>query len=247
MSYFKRPKAQDGGGGLNKKNSHQENLLLNIACNLIIPTFTFMKLSEENYLGIKLAIVTALLFPLIYGIRDFIVRKNLNFFSALGVISILLTGGISLMELNASYIAIKEASIPSLLALATLISLKSSKPVIRIFVEFVFEIELISEALKKNGRATEFETLLVSGSWILAGGFLISAVLNYVLATIILTATPGTVEFNEQLGAMWALSFPVIALPVTLILFANLYYLLTSIKRITGIPLEDLLKKKKTN
>jgi hypothetical protein len=39
----------------------------------------------------------------------------------------------------------------------------------------------------------------------------------------------------------------VIALPVTLILFANLYYLLTSIKRITGIPLEDLLKKKTTN
>ena len=247
MSYFKRPKAQDGGGDLNKKNSHQENLLLNIACNLIIPSLTFMKLSEENYLGIKLAIITALLFPLIYGIRDFIVRKNLNFFSALGVISILLTGGISLMELNASYIAIKEASIPSLLALATLISLKSSKPVIRIFVEFVFEMELISEALKKNGRATEFETLLVSGSWILAGGFLISAVLNYVLATIILTATPGTVEFNEQLGTMWALSFPVIALPVTLILFANLYYLLKSIKRITGIPLEDLLKKKTTN
>ena len=151
------------------------------------------------------------------------------------------------MELNASYIAIKEASIPSLLALATLISLKSSKPVIRIFVEFVFEMELISEALKKNGRATEFETLLVCGSWILAGGFLISAVLNYVLATIILTATPGTVEFNEQLGTMWALSFPVIALPVTLILFANLYYLLTSIKRITGIPLEDPLKKKMTN
>ncbi|MAH72913.1 MAG: MFS transporter [Cellvibrionales bacterium TMED49] len=247
MNYFNRPKVKDGLDAENKKTAPKENLFLNVACNLIVPSFTFMKLSGENYLGIKLAIITALLFPLIYGIRDFIVRKNLNFFSALGVISVLLTGGISLMELNASYIAIKEASIPSLLAIATLISLKSSKPVIRIFVEFVFEIELISEALEANGRGTEFETLLVNGSWILAGGFLISAVLNYVLATMILTAQPGTVEFNEQLGTMWALSFPVIALPVTLILVANLYYLLISIKRITGIPLEDLMKNKITN
>ena len=247
MNYHNSPKSEDRSDSETTQTVPKENLFLNIACNLIIPSFTFMKLSGEDYLGIKLAIITALLFPLLYGIRDFIVRKNINFFSALGAISVLLTGGISLMELNAHYIAIKEASIPSLFAIATLMSLKSSKPVISIFVEFVFDIELINETLRINECGKEFESLLLNGSWILAAGFFISAILNYSLATIILTAQPGTVAFNEQLGTMWALSFPVIALPVTLILVANLYYLLMGIRRITGLPLEDLLKNKTTN
>ena len=53
--------------------------------------------------------------------------------------------------------------------------------------------------------------------------FFLSSLLNYLLAVIILTAEPGTVAFNEQLGKMTALSFPVIALPATAVLMGNLF------------------------
>jgi len=187
----------------------QESLLLNLACNLLVPTLILTKLSGEEYLGIKMAILVALSFPLIYGLHDFISRQKINFFSGLGLVSVALTGGISLMELDAIYIAIKEATIPAIFGLATLLSLKTSQPLIHTFMlnEAVLNMPEIKLALQKNGRQTEFDRLLVNASWILAGSFFLSSTLNYLLAIIILTADPGTVAFNEQLGKMTALSF----------------------------------------
>ncbi|MGB1984764.1 MAG: VC0807 family protein [Porticoccaceae bacterium] len=230
----------------NREPAKQESLLVNLACNLLIPTLILTKLSSDSYLGIKLAIVIALSFPIIYGVHDFFSRGKLNFFSGLGVVSVTLTGGISLMELDAIYIAIKEASIPAIFGLATLLSLKTSQPLIHTFLlnEAILDLQGINQALAKNGRTQDFDKLLVNASWILAGSFFLSSLLNYLLAVIILTAEPGTVAFNEQLGKMTALSFPVIALPAMLVLTADLFYLFRGITRLTGIPLEGIIKQK---
>ena len=230
----------------NREPAKQESLLVNLACNLLIPTLILTKLSSDSYLGIKLAIVIALSFPIIYGVHDFFSRGKLNFFSGLGVVSVTLTGGISLMELDAIYIAIKEASIPAIFGLATLLSLKTSQPLIHTILlnEAILDLQGINQALAKNGRTQDFDKLLVNASWILAGSFFLSSLLNYLLAVIILTAEPGTVAFNEQLGKMTALSFPVIALPAMLVLTADLFYLFRGITRLTGIPLEGIIKQK---
>ncbi len=229
-----------------KAPEKQESLLINLAFNLLVPTLVLTKLSGEDFLGIKLAIVVALAFPIIYGLHDFFTRGKLNFFSALGVVSVTLTGGISLLELDAIYIAIKEASIPAIFGAATLISLKTSQPLIHTFLlnESILETKRIASALEDNGRQSEFDKLLVNASWILAGSFFLSSLLNYLLAVIILTADPGTVAFNEQLGKMTALSFPVIALPAMLVMMGNLFYLFRGITKLTGMSLEEIIKQK---
>ena len=229
-----------------KAPEKQESLLLNLAFNLLVPTLVLTKLSDPEFLGIKLAIVVALSFPIGYGIHDFLTRGKLNFFSALGVVSVALTGGISLLELDAIYIAIKEASIPAIFGAATLISLKTSQPLIHTFLlnDAILEIQKINTALKDNGRKPEFDKLLINASWILAGSFFLSSLLNYLLAVIILTADPGTVAFNEQLGKMTALSFPVIALPAMLVMMGNLFYLFRGITKLTGMSLEEIIKQK---
>ena len=83
----------------------QESLLANLLINIIIPALILAKLSGDDWLGTKWAIVVALAFPLLYGLRDFLKTGRANFFSGLGIISILLTGGISLMELDAEHFA----------------------------------------------------------------------------------------------------------------------------------------------
>ncbi|MFL2530108.1 MAG: VC0807 family protein [Porticoccaceae bacterium] len=224
----------------------QESLLLNLLCNIILPTLILTKLSNDDYLGIKLAIIVALAFPLIYGLHDFITRGKLNFFSGLGILSVTLTGGISLLEMDAIYIAIKEASIPGVLGIATLISLKTSQPLIHTLIlnDKVFEVGRINQALEENGCHPQFDRLLVNASWILAGSFFLSSLLNYLLAVIILTAETGTVSFNEQLGKMTALSFPVIALPAMAVMMGNIFYLFRGIKKLTGLDLESIMKQK---
>lgn len=229
-----------------KPAEKQESLLLNLLCNIILPTLILTKLSNEDYLGIKLAIIIALAFPLIYGLHDFITRGKLNFFSGLGVVSVSLTGGISLLEMDAIYIAIKEASIPGVLGIATLLSLKTSQPLIHTLLlnDKVFDVSRINQALDSHNRQSEFDQLLINASWILAGSFFLSSLLNYLLAVIILTAEPGTVAFNEQLGKMTALSFPVIALPAMAVMMGNVFYLFRGIKKLTGLELENIVKQK---
>ena len=229
-----------------KVKDKPESLLLNLLCNIILPTLILTKLSGDDFLGIKLAIVVALAFPLSYGFHDFFTRGKLNFFSGLGILSVTLTGGISLLEMDAIYIAIKEASIPGVLGIATLLSLKTSQPLIHTLIlnDKVFEVEKINQALDDNGCYPEFDRLLLNASWILAGSFFLSSLLNYLLAVIILTAEPGTVSFNEQLGKMTALSFPVIALPAMAVMMGNIIYLFRGIKKLTGLDLESILKQK---
>jgi len=90
----------------------QSGIFWNLLFNLIVPLIILTKFSGTDTLGIKLGLITALSFPIVYGLKDFISTNKINLFSVLGVISVPLTGGISLLELDAIYIAIKEAAIP---------------------------------------------------------------------------------------------------------------------------------------
>ena len=225
------------------KNNQSESLLLNLAFNIIIPTLILTKLSGDEYLGTRIAIVVALAFPVIYGLKDFVTLKRINFFSALGVLSILLTGGISLMELDPLYIAIKEATVPAIFGLATIVSLKTPYPLVKTFLynDKILQTDRIAKALEENGNNKNFEKCLANASWLVAGSFFLSSILNYILATVLITGQPGTVEFNEQLGKMTALSFPVIAIPAMLVLMGALFYLFRGVTKLTGLKLEEVI------
>ena len=226
------------------KKKKQENLLINLACNILIPTIILTKFSTEEYLGVRSGLVVALAFPLIYGLKDFIIDRSVNLFSILGFISILLTGGISLMELNPFYIAIKEAAIPAIFGLATVLSLYTPYPLVKTFIynDKILDTQRIADCLTQNHQQQAFEQLLVKASWFLASSFFLSSVLNYFLAIYLLGGQQtGTAEFNAQLGKMTALSFPVIALPAMLVMMGAMFYLFRGIKRLTGLHLEELI------
>ena len=222
----------------------RENMLLNIGFNVVAPTLILTKLSEEAYLGTTWAIVIALLFPIGYGLRDFQQRGKINFFSGLGVFSVFMTGGISLLELDPKYLAYKEAGIPAIFGLATLISLKTPYPLVRtlLFNDTVIEIDKVNNALEQHNSTEAFDRRLVTASWIVAASFLLSSILNYLLAIYIVTSQPGTVEYNAELGKMTALSFPVIAVPAMIMMMAAMFYLFRGITRMTGMPFEDIIR-----
>ncbi|MGD8176467.1 VC0807 family protein [Marinimicrobium sp. ARAG 43.8] len=224
-------------------NPKRESLLANLLLNIVVPTLILTKFSGEEHLGIKWGIVVALAFPLIYGARDFLVRRQFNVFSALGFFSILLTGGISLLELDPQYIAIKEAAIPGLIGIATLVSLKTRYPLVRTFLynDKVLKVDKVSSALREHDNELAFEKTLQTASYLIAGSFFLSSLLNYILAKVILQSPPGTVAFNEELGKMTALSFPVIAVPAMLVMMLALFYLFRRIRHLTQLTLEDVI------
>lgn len=228
---------------MTQKPEKKENLLLNIVLNIIIPTVILTKFSGENALGVKFGIIVALAFPITYGIYDFFRAHKINFFSALGVISIMFTGGISLLQLDPQYIAIKEATIPALFGIATMISLYTRFPLVKTFLynDKIVQIARVDEALQKYNTKQAFDTSLRNASLMVASSFFLSSALNYGLARYLLVSPPGTEAFNAELGKMTALSFPVITVPAMLVLLATGYYLFRSITRLTHLSLEEII------
>lgn len=225
------------------KPAKQENMLVNILLNIVIPTLILMKGSSESMLGPVWAVVVALAFPIAYGIYDFSRASKVNLFSAIGVVSVILTGGIALLKLPAEYMAIKEAAIPGILGLITLGSVYTKYPLVRTFLynpQFL-QTDKVHSALEKSNNVSAFEKTLVNASYMLAASFFLSSALNYILATVVLTSPPGTEQYNAELGKMTALSFPVITIPSTIVLFAALYYLFTRITKLTHLTWDDIL------
>ena len=240
MTESKLEASNNAPGNLSPKPS---NALWSLLFCIIIPMMILNKFSGEDYLGVKISIIVAFLFPLTYGIKEFLASSKVDLFSVLGVLSVPMSGGLSLLEVDAIYIAIKEAAIPGILGFAILLSLRTSTPFIHSLFknESLLDIQALDKALDENGRHEEFNVLLNKSTWLLSGSFFLSSILNFFLAVFVLTASPGTELFNQQLGRMLALSFPVNALPPMLVNIANLIYVSKAIKRLTGLSLEEIV------
>lgn len=224
----------------------KKNPLLDIAINVVAPTLILIKLSDPTRLGQVPALLLAVAIPLVYGLYQLIKEKRVDYLAILGLVSVLLTGGIGLLELDGFWIAVKEAAIPAIIGLVVLISTFTPYPLVEklLFNDELLEKEKILQEVSRRDAARAFKRNLRTTSYIVVGSFALSAVLNYVLARIIVDATPGTVAFNEQLGKMQGLSFPVIALPTTIVMGFALYYLVQSIKKHTGLEFNEMLKQK---
>ncbi|MEW6998684.1 VC0807 family protein [Colwelliaceae bacterium BS250] len=219
------------------------NTLLELIYNIVIPSVILMKLSGPEYLGSVYALVVALLFPIGYGLHDFIKNKSMNFISLLGFLSTLLTGGIGLFELDVQWLAIKEAAIPSAIGLVVLISGFWGKPLIAkvLLNPLLFNLDLIYQTLSNKNKTEEFKAKIQWANHLLSITFVFSATMNYLLAKWIVVSPAGTTEFNEQLGEMTMLSYPVIAIPSMVMLIAIMFYVVKSLMKLTGLKLEQVL------
>jgi intracellular septation protein A len=225
------------------KPQKKSGMLGNLAFNIIIPVLILTNLSSNEYLGPAWSIVAALIFPIGFGIWDLKQTSKINPFSVLGIVSVFLTGGISLLELPAEYIAIKEATIPAIIGIAVLITQRTSKPLLKVFVlsEQIINWQNLNQSLANSGTSAIFEKKMAISSYIVAASFFLSAALNYILAKVILVSAPGTSEYTEELGRMTALSYPVIVIPSMLMLITALWYIFSQIKKLTGEDLEKFL------
>ncbi|NHA15836.1 VC0807 family protein [Thioalkalivibrio sp. XN279] len=222
----------------------RESALLSLGVNIAIPAVILMKLSGEETLGPVGGLLLALAFPLGYGVWDFHRRREWNFISVLGFVSILLTGGIGLLQLDPKWIAVKEAAVPGVIGLAVLFSLYTRYPIVRTFLynDKIIRVAEVDAALAERGNHPAFERTLVHASWMLAASFFLSSLLNFVLAKLIVRSPAGTTAFNEELGRMTALSYPVIVIPSMAIMIITMWYLFSRIRGLTGMDLEQILK-----
>lgn len=235
----------------NPPSNQKENVFLNIGFNIILPILVLNK--GEKFLGkyleayfdnISVAIlIIALIFPIGYFIYDYYKRSKYNLFSIIGLISVLLTGGIGILEIPTKWFAVKEAAIPLFLGLAVVISLKTPWPLIRtmLYNPEIIHVDKVHDALQLHGKEQAFEKLLKRCTWLLAFSFILSSFLNYILARWIVVSPSGTDAFNAEVSKMMAWSWPVIVVPSMIITIAILWMLLSGIQKMTGLKIDSIL------
>lgn len=221
--------------------------MISLIVNVVLPTIIMTRFAGEDQLGAVPALLLALAFPFVYAIYEMIREKKVGWMPILGLVSILISGGIGLLKLPAEWIAVKEAMIPAILALAILVSAWIGKPLARVFIDAILNKERVHAALHENGTFHEYERRTAIATWLLAGAFFLSAALNFILATIVVTADGGTQEYTEQMGRMTALSFPVITIPVFIVLTGTILYIMNTVSKLTGLESEDVLRDPKAD
>lgn len=227
-----------------KDKKNQENPIINLAVNIIIPALFMMKGNKWFNLSSELSLMIALAFPFFYGLYDFIIKKKFNFLSIIGFISILLTGGIGLLKLPKDWVAFKEGAVPLVIGIAIIISLKTRYPLIRTFLynEKIINVEKVNQHLESNGNLKAFDQLLIRCTWLIASSFLLSTLLNFGLAKYLIQSETGTQAFTEELGKMTAWSYFIIGLPCTVIMMFALWKLFKGIHNLTGLKIEEVFQ-----
>ena len=225
------------------EQDNKQRPFVDLIVSIAIPSIILMKFSGEEDLGPTLALIVALAFPLGYGIYELSVNGRRNFMALLGLISVLLTGGIGLLKLDAQWIAVKEAAVPLCIGIGVLVANKMGYPLVKklLFNPTIMNIDKIHSELDSRNTRSEFELRLDKANTLLAGTFLFSAIMNYLLAKLIVKSQSGSVAFNEELGRMTLLSYPVIAIPSMIMMLAIFWFIWRTVNKLTGLSLEQIM------
>lgn len=215
--------------------------ILEIVLNIVAPTVVLLFLSTEERLGPELGLLLALTFPILHAIQSVARLGKISPLTVIAVVSVLLTGGIGLLELDVRWFALKEAVVPALLAAFTVVSSKTPWPVVPTILWRVLDAERVRAALAERGSTARFDARVRRTTWIFGAIFASSAALTFGLARYMVTSPSGTEAFNTELGQFTALSFPVVAVPITVAMAIVLRALLIGIEEDTGIEIDDLL------
>lgn len=238
---------------MSKAPRKEENPLISIMLNVVIPVIILTCLSKDRaaenakfyYLGPLWGLIVALVLPIGYGLHTLIKEKRADFISIIGIVSVLLTGVIGILQLPPVWLAVKEASIPLIIGLVILISLWTPAPLIKkiLMSEKLFNVELLQEKLREKSNEATFEKRLVGLTWGLASSFFLSSALNYGLARFIVKTDPhiNLEAYTAEIGKMTGWSYVVVMLPSMAVMILVLIALIKTLTNLTELKVDDLL------
>jgi len=244
-----------------KTTAQDENPLMNIIINVLAPVIILSQMSKKGHsfwhIGPEYAMYVALALPLGYGIWHFMKNKKLNIFSAVGVLSVLSTGIITILIWNNPSLrpqapllfGLKEAIQPLLLGSLFILTHKTKSPLFNTFLysDSLFNIKKIEKEVKAQESETEYKKLLWNATRLFFGSFLISSILNMLVAFYFLgdldpLSETWDQEYNSGIAKIMGWGFLIIGAPLLVFACFIFYYLIRGLKLLTHFDLEGLLQ-----
>ncbi len=231
--------------------NQQNSFFANILFNLVVPVYLLNNSAEwfpSN--GPVYSLILALAFPLGYGVWDYVKEKKTNPLSILGICNVLVTGGLALSKLEGIWFAVKEAAFPLMIGIAIAFSSFSNSPFIGKFLKTsgVLSWSVIQERIAASQSENLWVQLQKKATLFLSLSFLVSAIVNFVLAIYIFTEIDPSLSpeeksivLNKQIADMTWIGFLVLFVPSMIMTGLIFWYLMKGLSKITDLTLEQLL------
>ena len=223
----------------------------NLLCNILLPVLILNKghwIFPSN--GAFWSLILALAFPLAYGIKEYTRARTVNALSIIGLVSVILTGALALMNPGAFVFVIKEALIPLIIALFILATLFYKKPLMYIILmkSSIVKSQLILERIKQKDTEAGFHRLMKQATLWLSGSFLLSAGLNFVIAFKVFSDIDPKLPqhkqsqiLNGQIADMTWMGYIMIALPLSILMIALIWHIAKQLKKLTSLKWEEMI------
>jgi len=248
-----------------KSSQPEENPLMNILINVLAPVLILSWMSKEEgkfyHLGPMWAMLAALALPVAYFIYHFVKYRKANTFSIVGILSVLLTGLITLYIWSddspehrakaALFFGMKEAIFPLILGSLFLITHKAKTPMFNTFIynDGIFEVRKIESIVQNKAKHADYNKLLWTSTLLFFGSFLLSSGLNlavafYYLSDLDPTAIDWKIQYNDGIAKITGIGALIIAAPLLIIGGFILFRLINGLKKITDLELEQIIRAK---
>lgn len=209
----------------------------------VIPTIVLLYLSDESRLGPLWGMVVALAFPLALELYSLSTRRKVSYLSIAAIVGILLIGTISVLGLSEEWLAVRRSAIYLVGAVVIAGLLRFRYDLIEKSLASILDMPAIRKGIKSdaNAKFRRLITLTVAGYAVL---LFVLGVWTYILTLMFITAPTNSSEFNAQYAELRLLSLPLVSLPLLVGATVLLMNLLIKLERMTGLSLEQLMKKK---
>ncbi len=216
----------------------QPRPFLDLLFSVVIPALILANFSGDDGFGARNALLLALAFPLAWGSLELLKYKSFNLIALLGLIGVLLTGGIALLQLDTVWLAVREAAFPGVLGTAIMVSTRFPRYSViskMFYMSEVFASKQAKEALTEGAIKEAAEARLSHATYLLAGIFFFAAAMNYLLARWIVVSPTGSAAFNEELARLSLLGYGAIAIPSFVMMIVLFLWLRRTLHHLAGI------------
>ncbi|MEQ1504242.1 MAG: VC0807 family protein [Myxococcota bacterium] len=213
---------------------------IELGCTVVAPTVVL--LFGGAWLGPKLAVAVAVAFPLGFAAMAIARDGRPTALAALSLASVVITGGIGLLDVDPRWFAVKEAAIP--VAIGALMVATASTPwsAIGVVLDRVLDPERMQSAFDRAGGRAGYDAVTHRATIELGAVTIASGAASFAMARWMVTAASGTDLFSTQLGSYTGWSFVAVTLPV---LGLSVWVLRRALERLEyalGVPVEDLIR-----
>lgn len=214
---------------------------IEIGCTVFIPMLTMW--FGPDLFGPNAALLLGLSAPLLFLLANLRREGRVSPLSALSIASVVLTGVVGLLSLDARWFAIKEAALPVLMGGSLAATARTRFAVVTALFERILDQEKLLASVATPSARAAYDAATSQATLGIGIVTALSGALSFFLAQLLVTEPSGTERFVEQLGTYTAWSYPAVSLPVLIVTGVVLNRSLSGIERATGMPIDQLMRR----